>query len=234
MVSSMDELRWIAFGLQDKNYRTAVHFFPYAGSISATYPVELSLSLFSDQFEAIQISMDGARLSQPDGLVLQDVFPALLKDFNGSFGIEIKISCSNQPHLDLSSSVCIIEMLGSNGSIKYEAKLVDKKQDLKLSAVLQNSQQFTTQLVAINSAETTKNSGLPARVFKSKETTQFLPATVQELSVADKFYDEAYQQNCFGGEVQINSIEINRPTADLIYYRLKRSHDGNIVSVNYL
>ena len=75
----MQSVKWIGFGVSNALSRTVVHFFPSGGGVTAPYPANCMLNLFSltvdesigglaHKLEEKKIVLEGARLSQPDGV----------------------------------------------------------------------------------------------------------------------------------------------------------------------
>jgi len=64
----MQCIRWITFGLSTAVAETLVHFFPSAGNVSAPYPALCKIRAFSDGDTIGEVTLEGARLSHPDGL----------------------------------------------------------------------------------------------------------------------------------------------------------------------
>ena len=115
----MQSVKWIGFGVSNALSRTVVHFFPSGGGVTAPYPANCMLNLFSltvdesigglaHKLEEKKIVLEGARLSQPDGVRLDQAFEDLSQGVKGFFGITVELS-TGQPKVDLSGSSCIIE-----------------------------------------------------------------------------------------------------------------------------
>lgn len=101
--------------------RTIVHFYPSAGSVTAPYAANCKLTIFGDNVEAQSITLEGARLSYPDGIRLEDIFVSLREGVSSSFGVIIEVS-SIQPRVDLSGSQCVVELASKGQSVRFHAK----------------------------------------------------------------------------------------------------------------
>jgi len=119
----MRSTKWLAFGLSNKQTKTLVHFFPSAGSITAPYPVNCKLSIFGHWEGKKSLTIEGARLSQADGIRVEEVFPDYLggaESHQGIYGLEIELSVF-QPGIDISASSCIVEMQSRASTASYRA-----------------------------------------------------------------------------------------------------------------
>ncbi len=220
---------WVSFAYHDSTVKTAIHFFPYSGSISSTYPVELTLSVFGNDFETVQITMEGARLSQPDGIILDQVFPALLSQYNGLYGVSLQLKCPQQPQLDLSNSVCLTELIGADQILRFEARLINSAHNFELNGVCRSSEDLTSSLVAINVSDVVYNNGLPAGLVRSeqKPTNQLLSGSVQELRISDDYLKSGLNQVTSQGEMLINSYHLQTPAPEIVYFYLERNRQSN-------
>lgn len=218
-------VKWITFGLNEKKVKTGLHFFPYAGVISATYPAEIVLTIFSEEFETLQVSMEGARLAQPDGLILNEVFPALLGDFEGVYGISLSVNCEQHQHLNLSASVCISELICSDGTVRFQAQQVGQNSSDKNS--YRGFLQDTTSLIAINTNADSKNNGLPPGLVKSGLTSSgALQATsAKELVVSNHYLQSGATNKCSFANLLVQSFELNPPEG-VVYYAIDRAKNN--------
>jgi hypothetical protein len=116
----MQSVRWLTFAISGDVIQTSVHFFPSCGDVTAPYPARCKLHLFgagnSKQSGArYSVLVDGARLSQPEGVELSNAFPFLNDGQIRLLGLEIEVS-TMQPRLDLTCSRCVIELPERIGS----------------------------------------------------------------------------------------------------------------------
>ncbi len=220
---------WLSFAYHDSTIRTAIHFFPYSGSISATYPVELTLSIFGNDFETVQITMEGARLSQPDGIILDQVFPALLSQYQGLYGVSLQLKCPQQAQLDLSNSVCLTELLGTDQILRFEARYINSSHNFELNGICRSAEGITSSLVAINASGVVYNNGLPAGLVRAeqKPTNQLLSGSVQELKISDDYLKSGLTQITSQGEMLINNYHLQTPAPEVVYFYLERNRQTN-------
>jgi len=122
----MRSAKWLAFGLSNKQTRTLVHFFPSAGNVTAPYPVNCKLSVFGPWDGKKSLTIEGARLSQADGIRVEEVFPDYIggpdsgEGQEGAYGLEIELSIF-QPGIDISASSCIVELQSQTSTASYRA-----------------------------------------------------------------------------------------------------------------
>lgn len=115
-------VRWLGFCACNALTRSVVHFFPSSGNVTAPYPSNCKITLFGKGLDRKTILLEGARLSQPDGVKLEEAFPALKGgDVNGLFGVIVEMS-TNQPRIDVSPSACIVELTTRAHSVRYWPK----------------------------------------------------------------------------------------------------------------
>ena len=112
-------VRTLVFCLSSATTKSRLHFFPAAGVSTGPYPIICKLTLFGKGVERKSVMLDGGRLGQPDGLRVEDAFPALRGDIAGMFGIEVELSCPQQTRLNLLSSQCWVELVSQQFSVQY-------------------------------------------------------------------------------------------------------------------
>lgn len=78
------------------------------------------LTVFGKGIETRSIRLDGGRLNQPDGIRLEEAFPALTTESSGICGLEVHLSCP-QGRVNLLSSRVVIEMVSPQFSLTYSA-----------------------------------------------------------------------------------------------------------------
>jgi len=78
------------------------------------------LSIFGKGIERRSVQLDGGRLNQPDGLRLEDAFPALNLEASGICGVEVHLSCSSG-RVNLTNSRVVVEMVSPQFSLAYSA-----------------------------------------------------------------------------------------------------------------
>lgn len=98
------------FCLHSPSIKTRVHFFPSAGATTGPYSITCTFTLFGKGIEKRSIAVDGGRLGQPDGIRLEDAFPALRGDSSGVFGITLELSCQQQ-RVNMLPSQAVVELV---------------------------------------------------------------------------------------------------------------------------
>jgi hypothetical protein len=109
-----------AFCLTTPTIRSRVHFFPSAGTIAGHYPVSCELTLFGKGIQRRSVKLEGGRLNQPDGIRLEDAFPALDHETSGVCGLEVVFECS-QARINLSTSRLVVEIVSPQFALTYGA-----------------------------------------------------------------------------------------------------------------
>lgn len=111
-------MKWIGFGLADALTKTTAHFFPCADGSAVPYPADCKITIFGEGHQGISVALEGSRVGQPDGVRMEDAFPAIRDGGSGVFGIEINIS-TIQPKISLAPSLAMIEMNSKGSTIRY-------------------------------------------------------------------------------------------------------------------
>ena len=114
----MQCLRWISFCIMEPGVRWFVHFLPSGGNVTPPYPAECRLKVFQDGWGERTVLLEGAKLSQPDGVGVLDAFPELFESPAGVYGLVIELS-TKQPRTDLTASGCIMEYEREGGTTKF-------------------------------------------------------------------------------------------------------------------
>lgn len=116
--SYAQSVRWVGFCQSTAVTRTLVHFFPSAGNVTAPYAANCKLTVFGRGLTRRSLQIEGARLSHPDGLKIEDVFPEVRENTSSLYGIEIELS-TGQQRVDMSASSSIFEIVTGGQSVKY-------------------------------------------------------------------------------------------------------------------
>lgn len=120
----MQTVSWLTFCISNTLTKTTVHFFPSANNVSAPYPVNCKLTLFGgDLANVATVVLEGARLRQPDGVRVDDIFTPLKEELAGLFGLGIELM-SPHSRLDLSPSQCLIDISAAHLSCRFRPTLV--------------------------------------------------------------------------------------------------------------
>ncbi len=115
---SANTVNTYGFCLSSAAIKTRVHFFPSAGVSTGPFSISCMLTLFGKGIDKKSVMLDGGRLGQPDGVRLEDAFPALKSDTSGIFGLAVQLSC--QPsRINLLSSQAVVELVSPHFSVMY-------------------------------------------------------------------------------------------------------------------
>jgi hypothetical protein len=151
----MSNARWLSFGIRSALTDTVVHFFPVAENVRAPYPAICKFRLFGGGEATSLVTVEGARLSQPDGIRVGQLFKDI-PDSGGLYGLEV-ILASQQSRVNLSSSRCIVEIASAASSARFRprwsvaAKAGEDPEVWRPSpAVAVKDSYHTTSLVVVN------------------------------------------------------------------------------------
>ncbi|MBX7137475.1 MAG: hypothetical protein K1X83_05775 [Oligoflexia bacterium] len=111
-------VKWLGFGIASALTRTAAHFYPSSGNVTAPYPVSCRLTIFAEGQAPTGLTVDGLRLSQPEGVWVDEAFPVLKSSSAALFGMEVCISCQQQ-RVDLENSSCVLEFASLVSSVRF-------------------------------------------------------------------------------------------------------------------
>lgn len=102
--------------------RSVLHFFPSAERVVAPYPVSCKIAFFREREIIKSLALDGLRLSQPDGVKVEDLLsPQDFESQHGLIGVEIELDTKGRG-ADLSLSDCIVEIECQDYSVQYRAQ----------------------------------------------------------------------------------------------------------------
>ena len=212
----MQNIRWIGIGLSNALTKSIVHFYPAGANVSAPYPCNIKLSIFGAGIQKKSVALDGARLSQPDGVNLEAAFPQLQDGVPSFFGIMVELT-STQSRVDLSPSQCFIEICATGASIKYAPHIAreDSKTGpsvYKPSGIVGIKDAFhRSSLVAVNAgSETIKIDSTYACFLDG-----ILPETTLEAKLGDDFFADVPSGNRTWGEEKLKSILIHTEVPDI-------------------
>jgi len=236
-------ISWLAFCVSNSVTRTLVHFFPVtkAGG-AAAYCAEVSLTLFTEGQAPATLTLEGARLSQPDGVRLDELFPDL-SEHGGLYGLRVDMQCS-QVRLDHASSQCIVEFVSKGHSVRYSAVMVDEqgravRESGGPGLALQDSYNSTS-LVVVNPTEVKRypqvkciqQASVAPAVTSTRLTTpqrededclaSLLPRDVKEVRLDKKFYSEGAPQECSWGMTHVNQVDFEESDEHCAYFLLYR------------
>ncbi len=189
----MQNTRWIAFAMLSSLTRSAVHFLPSAGNVTAPYPVSCKLSIFGSGINARSISLDGLRLSQPEGVWLAEIFPELKESDIGLVGLEISMS-STQARVDLGASMCVLEFFSNTQSCRFNPRKLFDDQPIEaacINGVALKDAFHLSSLVIVNACEQNVNPRYELKVMHDQPgkliqlPSEGIPSkTVQEIELS--------------------------------------------------
>lgn len=114
----MKSVSWLAFLNPNRKAGTLIHFFPATPGSATPYPVDLSVSLFGRGVPKRTISLEGARLFNPDGVRIEDIFSLAEADDESTLALQIELQTNNAKS-DISASQCLIELPSAEGGLIF-------------------------------------------------------------------------------------------------------------------
>lgn len=120
----MHTVTWLAPAFSSAALHTLIHFFPSAGNVAAPYPIHCRFRLFGEGGSTKPVTIEGPRLSNPDGVWLHQVFPELEGSGQSIVGIEVALT-SNQPRINLNSSSCYLEFASHGYSCRFRPQYLE-------------------------------------------------------------------------------------------------------------
>lgn len=240
----MQSIRWIAFGIANATTRTALHFYPSAGNVTAPYPVSCKLSIFGAGLDTNPIAVDGLRLSQPEGIWIDEAFPVLKSANVTWYGVEIALTC-NQHRVELDGSSCVVELQSLAQSTRYWpicAEGCANRERPRTSALVRDAFSISS-IVAINPTAIKAELGLALGAYNTLEIKQppatSLPAldprALTEIPL-DAIYEESFApikaRDYSWGMFRARSVSaLNPADSSLIYVLHRDAASRRIVSV---
>lgn len=222
-----NSVRSLVFCLSTASIKTRIHFFPSAGATGGHLPISCLLTLFGKGVEKRSVLLDGGRLNQPDGLRLEDAFPALRGDVSGVFGLEIQLSCS-QGRVNLLHSQTAIEFVSSTSSMVYGgapfSPMTEETDDQSLPSVtdrLQASRErspagvamqdalLTSSLVIVNAGAEALKPELSHAVgdaLKPLHVGALSPESVVEVPLEEAMFRESAERETLFGSTRVEKM----------------------------
>ena len=177
--------RWRAFFICNSVTRPFVHFFPHSSASTAPYPILATISIFGGGLKPASVTLEGARLSQPDGVRLDAVFTELSRGAQGLVGVEVELQ-PRQRRIDLSASQVVIELVQGRSSTRFFATPVEESSagSIKpLAAMANDSLQAT--VVAVNSGMRSVTAAIKdAGSDQGRKEVPIDAQSVQEIALA--------------------------------------------------
>ncbi|NMC63577.1 MAG: hypothetical protein GYA55_10480 [SAR324 cluster bacterium] len=232
----MQSIQWHTFGVHSNQTKTLVHFFPSAGSLTAPYPAQCKLTAFGEAIGLKSVTLDGGRVSQPDGICIDDVFPALESEKSAAVGIIIEVSTS-QPRLDISPSSCVVEFVTDGFSARFHPhreKSLNEKDglDIAIPLGLAIRDKYTkTSLFLLNISESEQQPALALLkqdkrgelIQTSLESRPLPPYSLRELTLGDPDFTEAFSvDQPYGVQQYIPIVNDGERNSQLVYYLVYR------------
>ena len=219
----MQSVRFIGFGMTTAVTRTLLHFFPSAGNVTAPYQANVRLTVSGNGVATGTVMLEGARLSQPDGVRLEMAFPHLQSETGALFALEVEIS-TMQPRVDMTASECIVELSSVSRSARYRPVQIDQTEP-PLPCLAVRDAFNSSSLVVINPTDVIQH----PRVERATADGPLLmrldpvaPKAVQEIN-----FDEATlagaPHECSWGLTRCASVKpLVEPNSVLRYFLLYR------------
>lgn len=233
----MQTVSWLTFISTSAITRTIVHFFPFSSGVSAPYGTDCRFTVFGGGITTRSVTLDGARLGQPDGVRVDDVFPEVSSVGDGRLvGLQIDLECSQQ-RVDLSASGCVIEIARSEGgAVRFrpaQVEVTPRSHDAVPPLIACRDRFQSTSLVVINR---TGESFLPlvrlrpvgarpwdgAVELVSLSTPAVAPDSVEEIPFDDAVWGDATRQECSWGESTSRALDLVRPPPGVVVYACYR------------
>lgn len=180
------------------------------------YPAQCKLSLFGNGMEPRSVVLEGARLSQPDGLWLDDAFPQM-KEGAGLYGLFVELQ-TPQPRVNIEASACVMELHSSLHLTRFgPARLGEDGCAARRGALplIQDAFQ-TSSVVLVNGSDEAIRPGLRATCLRRVGRVEAMPIAVPSIgprSVAEvplpaSFFDEIEPQECSYGLLRMAGVEL--------------------------
>jgi hypothetical protein len=205
-------IKWQAFFICNSLTKPALHFFPHSPTTTAPYPVNCTITIFNSAIESRSVTLDGARINQPDGVRLDAVFPELIDGISGLVGLEIVIN-SESGRVDLSTSQCIVELIQGKSPTKFNAKIVTKKNQEEQNPLLVLAKDnYIASIVAVNGTAEQSDFMLTNVTEASNRLCKIDPFTVKEFGGSSDYKDSEIQNpfNTHNSDTQGQSTEDNK------------------------
>ena len=209
----MATMRWISFAQSDSLHRSLVHILPTTRGGIAAQPVACVLQLFADRPDVTEISIDGMRLNQPDGIRLDEAFPRLREGGNSLVGISIVLE-SVQQKGDLRNSECAVEIVSRGRSIQFPMIACSDQAGMPRPLMAINDSLTQSSVIFVNQgtsyaevrlAHSTDSNGLAMCVSLTPHSVSEYVLKPQGASLGDNSY------NCGWGTVQVSRMSLVEP-----------------------
>ena len=246
----MHIIRWLSFGLTGAGTRTLVHFFPTAGNLTAPYPAQCKLTAFAEGIGVRSVTIDGGRVSQPDGVWLHDAFPSFEEERVNFVGLSVEVS-TMQPKLDISASACSVEFVTEGFSTRFRPyrSLASKGRSAQpplepIVGLGLYDKRTVSSLVIVNCSNQPVD--LPLGVIeKNRDGSGSLnpfnpgpvaPSALREVELGEQYFRNAYcLESAFREEMCLPIIADGERNPDVVYYLVYRDASSRCpISVSWL
>ncbi|MGI6681043.1 MAG: hypothetical protein ACOX3T_06160 [Bdellovibrionota bacterium] len=192
----MKNIKWVSFCASNKVLKTVIHFFPKVLNVATQYPVICKLGLFGEGKDAGTVMVDGVRINQASGILLDTAFPSLNGDYAGFIGLSIEFSLRQQsPNFEKLSS--LIELVSFSSSTHFYPTLVSEEEKkrafLKSFPVLFDTLSEPSLLLVNSTLTEFRTNVLNVENTLVVENLQSLPLTAKEYTLdgLDNFNDKS-------------------------------------------
>lgn len=185
MAGAMYTSRWLGFGTSSTVSKTLLHFFPSSIQVTAPYPIQTKIEVFSSDFGRNSICLDGPRLHQPDGVKLEAAFPILLET-HGIYGIYAEFNASSQK-IDISSSQCFFEQVTTMGRTLFQGVQISESIKRGDYFLIKDTDTLPSILIVNNGSKSFSYAGI------NNDESIVSAGSVSEITVQDSFYDNGFE-----------------------------------------
>lgn len=236
----MQTVSWLTFISTSALTRTVVHFFPFSSGVSAPYGTECRFTVFGGGLTTRSVMLDGARLGQPDGVRVDDVFAEVGGAADGRLcGLQIDLECSQQ-RVDLSASGCVVEIARSEGgAVRFRPAPIgsgEERQAPTAPLIACRDRFQTTTLVVINRSgepfapivQVRPGAARPwdGGVELSRVNTPVVAHdSVEEIPLDEAFWGDGTRQECSWGESITRAVDLAEPPPGIALYACYREPD---------
>lgn len=205
-------MRWISFAQSDSLTRAVLHILPTTRGGIAAQPVMCTIQLFGDRSDSAEVSIDGMRLNQPDGIRLDEAFPRLKEGGNSLVGIAVNLEPTQQKG-DLRNSICTMEILSRGQTVRFPMPLredvLNRRQSIPVvadrttqtSLIFANQGSRYAEIQVIPVSEKGKSPAHPMNI-------SIAPHSVSEYSLSGLGSQAGTQFSCSWGEVTLSSATL--------------------------
>ena len=217
-------MTWLGFLIYSAVTKPVVHFFPSAGNVTAPYAATCKLTLFGGGIDRRGVNLEGARLSHPDGVRIDEVFTALTENANSLYGIEVEVGTAQQ-RVDLSGSSCMLEFVSGGQSVKFTpAVLTSAPSPLgrphppappRAPALVIRDGFHTTSFVLVNADKDSWSPDLALETYIGERFDRVAipapvvaPGHIAEVAIPEALFDQLPSSECAWGLVRSAPLSV--------------------------